>query len=126
MVRAISPASLAKLSQNCGTESILIVEVQWVPGGGLCTYADRKIADLVLGQLIEVGSIDSAIKADSRGDSTQVRLVLEDTDGAIKGICDGHDLHKRPVWVYQWFDGLALADKFLLFKGGNQLAFRMG
>jgi len=35
----------------------------------------------------------------------------------LKAICANHDLVKRPVWVYQWFDGLDLAHKFLLFKG---------
>lgn len=117
MVRAMSPAAAAKLAENCGTESVLIVEIQWVPNGGVCAYADRKIADSVLGQIVEISSIDSSVKADGSTDSSQVRLVLEDTDGAIKAICANHDLVKRPVWVYQWFDGLDLADKFLLFKG---------
>jgi len=88
-----------------------------VDEGERCAYADRKIADSVSGQIVEIGSIDSAMKADGSTDSTQVQLTLEDTDGAIKALCDVHDLHKRPVWVYQWFDGLDLADKFLLFRG---------
>lgn len=30
---------------------------------------------------------------------------------------DTHDIHKRDVWVYQWFEGLDLSDRFLLFRG---------
>jgi hypothetical protein len=80
-------------------------------------YADRKITNVVLGQLVEVGSIDATVTVEGNTDSSQMRLVLDDTDGAIKALCDQHDLHKRPVWVYQWFEGLSLSDKFLLFKG---------
>jgi hypothetical protein len=116
-MRTLTPAAQAKLAAQYGTEPIVIVEIQWVDGGQPCAYADRKIAASILGQIVDIGSIDSAMKMDGSSDSTQVQLTLEDTDGAIKAICDSHDLHKRPVWVYQWFDGLSLADKFLLFKG---------
>lgn len=94
-----------------------LLEIQWVDGGQHCAYADRKIADSIRGQIVEIGSIDATVKTDGSSDSSQVRLTLEDTDGAIKAICGSHDLHKRPVWVYQWFEGLSLSDKFLLFKG---------
>jgi hypothetical protein len=110
-------AAQAKLDAQYGTEPILIVEIQWVDGGQRCAYADRKITASILGQIVEIGNIDSAMKTDGSSDSSQVKLTLDDTDGAIKAICDSHDLHKRPVWVYQWFDGLSLSDKFLLFKG---------
>ncbi len=116
-MRVLTPAAQAKVSAQYGTEPIVIVEIQWVDEGDRCAYADRKIADSISGQIVEIGSIDSAMKADGSTDSTQVQLTLEDTDGAIKALCDVHDLHKRPVWVYQWFDGLDLADKFLLFRG---------
>jgi hypothetical protein len=42
---------------------------------------------------------------------------LDDTDGSIKTIIDGTDVHKRTARVYQWFEGLDLSDKFLLFAG---------
>ena len=77
--------------------------------GNHIAYADRKIVvggvTVVSGQIIEIGSVDSAAKADGSTDSSQVQLTLEDTDGAIKALCDVNDLHKRPVWVYQWFRG---------------------
>ena len=80
---------------------------------------------VVNGQIVQFGSIDAAVKADGTSDSTQVQLTLEDTDGTIKALCDVSDLNKRPVWVYQWFEGLALTDKFLLFKGEINSAFHL-
>jgi len=62
-------------------------------------------------------SIDSTVKTDGNTDSSQVRLTLEDTDGAIKTICDSHDLHNARFGSINGLDGLALSDKFLLFKG---------
>jgi len=117
MARVIPAAALAKLNTQYGTEPVVIVEIQWVEGGQRCAYADRDIAGGVRGQIVDLGTIDSTVQTDGTTDSTQVSLTLDDTDGAIKGIYDSLDLHKRPVWVYQWFEGLALADKFLLFKG---------
>jgi hypothetical protein len=109
-MRTLTIPASAKLAQNCGTESIIIVEIQWVSNGGIFSYADRKITG-VRGQIVEIGSIDSAVKTDGSSDSSQVSLTLEDTDGQIKALCDQHDLHKRPVRIYQWFDGLALNER---------------
>jgi hypothetical protein len=107
----------AKLAQRCGTEPIIIVEIQWVEGGQRLFYADRSIDDTVNGQIVQISDIDFTVQVDGCTDSSQVQLVLEDTDGRIKALCDNHDLHKRPVWIYQWFDGLDLTDKMLLFRG---------
>lgn len=127
-MRTLTPAARTKLETQYGTEPIIIVEIEWVPGGQRCAYADRNIAASVRGQIVEIGSVDAAIKVNGTTDSTQMQLVLEDVDGAIKALCDAHDLHKRPVWVYQWFDGLELTDRFLLFKGeiNSPLAWNEG
>ena len=44
-------------------------------------------------------------------------VTLDDTDGSLKAILDLADIHQRDVWVYQTFEGLDLADRFLLFRG---------
>jgi hypothetical protein len=114
-------AAQTTLNTQYGTEPIIIVEIQWSDGLNRIAYADRKIVvggvTVVNGQIVDIGSIDSAAKVDGTSDSSQVQLTLEDTGGTIKTLCDSLNLHKRPVWVYQWFQGLALADKFLLFQG---------
>ena len=60
--------------------------------------------------------MDDAINLSGNSDSQQLTLV-HDTDGTIKTILDSHDVHKRDARVYQYFTGLSLMDKFLLFAG---------
>ena len=49
--------------------------------------------------------------------SQSIDITLDDTDGSIKAIFDNTDIHKRDARVYQYFDGLSVSDKFLLFAG---------
>ncbi len=115
-MRTIPAAAQTALNTQYGTEPLLIVEIEWADGGKVA-YADRQIDPSIRGQLVEIGTIDSAATADSSTDSTQVEIKLDDVDGQLRALFDTHDFHKRPVWIYQWFAGLALTDKFLLFKG---------
>jgi hypothetical protein len=114
-VRNISPAGLAKLAARCGTEPITIIEVDWV-NGNMAAYADRTV-DSIPGRIIEVGDLDNVVNVSDNSGSQQLSITLDDTDGTIKAILDSHDVHKRTARVYQYFSGLALSDRFLLFAG---------
>lgn len=116
-MRSISSASLTKLTTNLGTEPINIIEIQWVDDGPRIAYADRDIEPGVLGRILEVSGLDSVVQVSGGSDSSEINVTLDDTDGSLKQILDTVDIHKRPCWVYQWFDGIALSDKFLLFAG---------
>jgi hypothetical protein len=115
-VRTISAASLAKLATRLATEPINIIEIQWVSGGSYAPYADRTITGIA-GKIQSIGELDDVINVSGSGQSQSLDVVLDDTDGSIKAILDTHDIHKRPCRVYQWFDGLALTEKFLVFQG---------
>lgn len=115
-MRNLSAAALAEIANDFGSEPITIVEIQWVPGGPRMAYADRDITG-ARGKIIELPELDSVLSVTGGTDSHQIGLVLDDTDGHIKSIFNANDIHKRPVWVYQWFEGLPVADKFLIFKG---------
>lgn len=115
-MRSISVAGLAKLAQAKGTEPIVIIEVEWSPGAPV-SYADRDIGNSVKGRILEVGDLDNVIDVLNNNSSQELSVVLDDTDGSIKGIMDTQDIHQRDVRVYQWFAGLDLSDKFLLFAG---------
>lgn len=117
MPRTISAASIAKLSQNLGTEPINIIEIQWVDGGQRTSYADRDIAGGIKGNIIELSGLDAVVQVSGGSQSEQISVTLNDTDGELKSIIDSTDPHKRPCWVYQWFDGIPTDDKFLIFKG---------
>ena len=114
-MRNISPAGLAKLAQTHAVEPILIVEIDWVAGQSTA-YADRTVGTIP-GRIVEVSSLDDVVSISDSGDTQQVTVVLSDTDGSIKAILDTHDVHKRRARVYQYFAGLDLSDRFLLFDG---------
>ena len=121
-MRSISADALAKLAQQTGTEPINIVEIEWYAGATPMLYADRDIpipgGGVIRGAIVELGDLDDAIDvAMQNSPSQQISLTLDDTDGAIKAIFDKYDLHKQPVRLYQWFNGLDLDDKFLVFAG---------
>lgn len=121
MVRAISANAQAFLDQNIGTEPALIIEIQWVDDGPIFVYSDKNI-NKNEGKILSFSSLDNSVvvqglQSATSGDSQSISVTLDDTDGVIKEIIDSHEIHKEPAWVYQWFQGLDIADKFLLFKG---------
>ena len=114
-MRNIPADALTKLAQRHGNEPITIIEVDWV-AGRTSSYADRDLGTIP-GRIVEVGDLDNVINVSNTGGSQELSITLDDTDGTIKAIFDSHDIHKRSARVYQYFDGLDLADKFLLFSG---------
>jgi len=114
-MRSISVAGLAKLATRYGNEPITIIEVDWVTGRAR-SYADRDVSGIP-GRIVDLGDLDNVVGVSNNSSSQSLDVTLDDTDGTIKTIFDGHDVHKRDVRVYQWFEGLALTDKFLLFSG---------
>lgn len=121
MVRTISANAQAFLDENNGTEPAFIIEIDWVDGGSTYTYSDKDLSSNE-GKITQVSGLDNTVvvqgvQSGSSGDSQSISVTLDDTDGTIKDIIDAHDIHKRPAKVYQWFQGLDEADKFLIFKG---------
>ena len=115
-MRTLSANATAALAENLGTEPIYIITIQWRDEAGVYRYADRPIPELGIEWLIQDASeLDAVVTSTS--ESQQVNVTLEDTDGHIKNLMDHHDIHKRPAWVYQWFDGFSQGDSILLFKG---------
>ena len=115
-MRTISAPSLAKLAQNLGTEPVNIVEIQWTEGGERFSYCDKEVIGL-RAKILELSGLDFVIQISGGSDSSQVNVVLDDTDSEIKNLIDNYDANKRPVWIYQWFQGLAESEKFLIFRG---------
>lgn len=115
-MRSLSSSALAKIAQDKGIEPINLIEIQWVPDGAWVPYADRDIG-VIPGRILELSEIDNVVTVSGGGDSQEISIKLDDTSGEFKSLLDSIDIHKRPVRVYQWFDGLDLDDKFLLFPG---------
>ena len=114
-MRNISDDSLTVLAQRLGNEPISIVEIEWIAGRPV-SYADRTVG-IIPGKLLEVGDIDNVVDLSNSTNSAQLNLSLDDTDGSLKAIFNSVDIQNRPVRLYQWFEGLPLSDKFLVFSG---------
>jgi hypothetical protein len=122
-MRSISANGLAKIAAKQGTEPVVILDIQWAEGGSVKRYGDIAIpSERVTGTIQEVSGLDNVITIQGvtqgmTGDTQQISVTLDDTDGEIKKVLDSTDVHKQPVWVYQWYKTLAFNDRFLLFKG---------
>ncbi len=116
-MRNISSTALTKLRTRLGTEPVVIIEVQWVQDGGWEMYAYRDVGNTVSGKILSLGNIDDVIAVTDHEGTQELSVTFDDTDGTLKTIMDNYDIHKRNVRVWQWFDGLDLSDKFLLFRG---------
>jgi len=87
-----------------------------IAGEATRTYADRDI-EQIPGRIIELSDLDNVVNVGDSSSSQEITLTLDDTDSSIKSLMDAYDVHKRPARVYQYFTGLDLADKFLIFSG---------
>jgi len=121
MVRQISDNAQEYLEQSLGVEPAIIIQVQWVDGGSIYTYSDKDL-NANEGKILAVSDLDNSVvvqgvQSGTSGDSQQISITIDDSDGTIKNIINQNDIHKQPCWVYQWFTGLSLDDKFLIFKG---------
>lgn len=117
-MRTISSGSLGKLAQQFGSEPINIIEVQWALGAQRTAYADRDLdGGAIKGRITAISGLDFIIDVSEGSDSAEISITLSDVDGDLKSIIDTVDIHKRDVWVYQYFAGLATSERFLIFRG---------
>ena len=114
-MRTIPSNTLVKLSEQYGTEPVTIVVVSW-DRSSQYWYADRELAG-IHGKILTVSDMDTVVNVSGSSDSEEVSIILDDTNGEIKTLMDNNDVHKTEAWVYQYFYGMDLDDKFLLFKG---------
>lgn len=113
-MRTLNANALAEIATAKGTEPVVILDIDW--HAGVIQYADKKI-DTIQGKILDISDLDTIVNIDGSSNTQEVSITLDDTDGTIKDIIDNHDIHLRDVLMYQWFEGLDLDDRFLLFKG---------
>jgi hypothetical protein len=118
-MRNLSPAALAKIANKLGNEPINILEIKW-DGTNSWWYADRNVnaaIGVVPGQILEVGNLDNVVDLTHHRSSSEISVKLDDTDGSIKTLMNANDIHLKPTRVWQFFDGMAWEDRFLVFSG---------
>lgn len=112
------PINTTTHQQQYGAEPINVIEVQWVEDGRRIAYADRDIpAENILGRITLLDDLDFIINVSQDSDSQEITIGLSDVDGDLKNIMDTTDIHKKNVWIYQWFEDDSFSDKFLIFQG---------
>jgi len=117
-MRNISAAAIQKILTKMGVEPVYLVEVQWEYGGPTITYGDKHIPELgINGQILDISSIENIINISKSSSSQSVNVTLDDVNGVLKNTFNNTDIHKKPVWIYQYFTGTALSDRILLFRG---------
>jgi hypothetical protein len=113
----ISPATLSLLQNKKGLEPLVLLEIFWhVDSPNSTMYCDKSVEGIE-GRILSLGELESVLDIQKNSTSATLSVTLTDTDGTIKEIFNQCDIHKRRVKVYQWFGGLPLSEKILLFIG---------
>lgn len=115
-MRNLTSAALNKIKQLKGTEPVIIVDIQWTPGGPYSRYADKDYQN-IQGRILDVSSIDDVIKVSRSETTAELTVTLSDEDLVLRHIVNHNDIHFRNARVWQWFTDLPLSDAFLLFNG---------
>jgi hypothetical protein len=114
-MRTVTANASAKLSQNTGTEMLVLLEVEWTEGAAYL-YSDQTLAGAAP-KILTMGGFDTSMMLEGSGDSQEMSIVLDDIDGSIRAIYNSTDIHKRPARVYLLHKGLPTSDKILVFRG---------
>lgn len=114
-MRTLTANASAKLAQTKGTEWIVVLEVEWADNGHIY-YTDQAFPGCQP-KVLALGGFDTSMQLEGSGDSQQLNIVLDDTDGSVREIYNSRDIHKRPASVYMVEKNTSLDDKVLVFKG---------
>jgi hypothetical protein len=115
-MRQISNAALAQIVASEGTEPITLVQIFWDKDQSVI-YGDRAFTPGIQGLLLDVGEINNVLNASEGTNTGSVSIRLDDKDGTLKSIMNTMDIHKRPVYILQWFPQIPLSDAFIVFDG---------
>lgn len=114
-MRELSNISLTKIAQRFGSEPFLCLGINWA--GTVFYYADKSLHINVPGKLLQINGLENVTTLAGSTNATNLNILLDDTDGSLKNIFNVLDIHKRPVSIYQCFEGIDFADKFVIFEG---------
>ena len=118
MSRTLTANVEAKIAQNLGVEPIIIVKIEWE--SGTVYYADKALtigAITCKGSLVNFSSVSTSETSDSKGEISNISLVLSDYDGTLKTILNVDTIEHTKIKAYHYFSGNVQADLTLVFTG---------
>jgi len=111
---SITTAASTEIAKQYGIQPILVIEVQWDS-----VITKRYAAQAIFSaepRLVQCSEIDYT-NEDFLGTIESASATLSDNDGELKTLFTGRTLFGSPVKIYHFFNGLAEADKILIFTG---------
>lgn len=121
MARTIPAAAQTALDTNLGTELNIVLQIYWAgdTDGDSEFYGDREIdGTQVKAKILSSDIIEEVVQVTGGGQSRSFSVRLDDTDGNIKAIIDGNDVHKIPVQTWLYVTGTDFeTEKIALFLG---------
>lgn len=120
-MRAITNEARKKLNQQFGSEPLFVLGINW-SGNTISYYADKSVYDesgtpFILGKILDINNIESILNIDGNNSSVSIDVTLSDEDESFLNLFNNVDVHRRPAYLFQYFDGLHIEDMFLLFQG---------
>ena len=110
MARGLSQ-HIIDLLKSTPVDPFLVIETSFG------VFSEREDSDNPAGKIIEVGNLDTGTRVDGAGGGGSVSIKLSDTSGYLLSIYNSKNLHSEYVKIYQAFNPIGLASKFLVFEG---------
>lgn len=120
MPKEITTEAQNKASTPYGTETSVIIEVQWGGSFGTKYYAEKTFTigtKQCLGSILDIGSLVSQIKVSSSAQISSIDFSLDDLDGSLKSILNTKVAYRVPCIAYLYFVGVEEADLIVLYRG---------
>lgn len=116
-MRTISDTALTELSKQFAVEPVIIIGVAWNRGEE--SLYSTKPYQGIEPRIISFNGPTQTTSMSGSEHTEEASVVLSDYDGELARIFNTLDIHKCPVTIYQYFEGLALTEKFPILSGGQ-------
>jgi hypothetical protein len=114
-MRQFSELVSDQLAKKHGLKVSLFIGVKWKDDAEVY-YSGTEMTGTQK-NLIDISGLETTTRIEGSGASQTVTVTLSDTDGALLGVLDTIDIHKRPAKVYLAFAGIPIDQAVTLIDG---------
>ena len=117
-MRALTPATQAKVNTRMGTEPFVIVAIDWQTGTRYYGDKDTIVSGMdVEGRIIELSAVNAQANDKSLGIAASISITLSDHDEHLRNIFRDSTIIYRKVTVYHHYEGLDSSDLVPILVG---------